>query len=102
MRIEPFPLPKIGVFMNKAKTWSGLPTKEAQFYIREVAQVCKEASEKQQIEAKFFKSWIPERVGVKRAITSGGIPYELVEPFKALWSEALDYVGAEPATVSKP
>ena len=101
MRIEPFPLPKIGVFMNKAKTWSGMPTKEAQFYIREVAQVCKEASEKQQIEAKFFKSWIPERVGVKRAITSGGIPYELVEPFKALWSEALDYVGAEPAAVAK-
>ena len=25
--IEPFPVPRIGVFMNKAKTWSGMPTK---------------------------------------------------------------------------
>ncbi len=102
MRIEPFPLPRIGVFMNKARTWSGLPTKEAQFYMNEVARVCAEARKNQQIEAKFFKSWIPERVGVKRAIVSGGVPYDLVDPFKALWSEALDYVGAKPASVSKP
>lgn len=102
MRIEPFPLPKIGVFMNKAKTWAGQPTKEAQFYIREVAQVCKAASDRQLIEAKFLKSWIPERTGVKRAITSGGVPGDLVEPFKALWSEALDYVGAQSRAVSRP
>jgi len=102
MRIEPFPLPKIGVFMNKTKTWASQPTKEAQFYMNEVARVCAEARKNQQIEAKFFNSWIPERVGVKRAITSGGVPFDLVEPFKALWSEALEYVGAKSAAVSKP
>jgi chromosome partitioning protein len=94
MRIEPFPLPKIGVFMNKTRTWGGQPTKEAQFYMREVARVCEEARKTQHIDAKFFESWIPERVGVKRAITSGGVPGDLVDPFKALWIEALTYVGA--------
>ena len=92
MRIEPFPLPKIGVFMNKAKTWSGTPTKETAFYIREVAQVCANASRHQGIQAKFFHTWIPERVGVKRAITGGGVPSELIDPFKRLWQEAVEYL----------
>ena len=92
MRIEPFPLPQIGVFMNKAKTWSGSPTKETRFYMREVERVCAAAAEAQQIRAKFFESWIPERVGVKRAITSGGVPAELVTPFQSLWKEIVGYV----------
>lgn len=95
MRIEPFPLPKIGVFMNKAKALRGQLTKETKFYMDEVARVCDQAQSSQQIEAKFFESWIPERVGVKRAITSGGVPIELVDPFKSLWNEALDYVRAK-------
>jgi chromosome partitioning protein len=92
MRIEPFPLPKIGVFMNKTKTYAGSPTNESSFYMREVASVCAQAAEAQKIDAKFFKSWIPDRVGVKRAITSGGVPSELVVPFKKLWQEAVEYL----------
>jgi len=92
MRIEPFPLPKIGVFMNKTKTYGSYPTKEAQFYMREVAAVCRHAAEKQGIRARFFDAWIPERVGVKRAITSGGVPFDLVDPFKALWKESVEYI----------
>ena len=92
MRIEPFPLPKIGVFMNKTKTYAGSPTNEGRFYMREVARVCAQAAESQNIDATFFKSWIPERVGVKRAITSGGVPADLVEPFKALWQESVEYL----------
>jgi chromosome partitioning protein len=101
MRIEPFPLPKIGVFMNKTKTYKDRPTKEAEFYMREVARVCDEARQQQNIEARFFRSWIPERVAVKRAITDGGVPKELVQPFKELWSEALEYVGTQSAPLSK-
>ena len=78
--------------MNKAKTWGGSPTNETAFYMREVERVCSQAAEKQQIQAKFFKSWIPERVGVKRAITSGGVPADLVEPFKRLWMEAVEWL----------
>jgi len=92
MRIEPFPLPRIGVFMNKTRTWGGAPTNEARFYMREVARVCGEAAERQNIRAKFFDSWIPERVGIKRALTAGGVPPELVQPFKDLWQEAVDYL----------
>ena len=40
MRIEPFPVPKLGVFMNKTKTYAKKPTKESAFYMREVARVC--------------------------------------------------------------
>jgi chromosome partitioning protein len=93
MRIEPFPLPKIGVFMNRARTYSGQPTKEAQFYIREVTRVCNEAAASQKINARFFESWIPDRAGIKRAITGGGVPADLVEPFKRLWAESTAYVG---------
>jgi chromosome partitioning protein len=92
MRIEPFPIPKIGVFMNKAKTWGGSPTKETAFYMREVSRVCAEAAKTQNIDATFFEAWIPERVGVKRAITSGGVPGELVDPFKQLWGEVIKYI----------
>lgn len=92
MRIEPFPLPRIGVFMNKTKTWSGSPTRETRFYMREVERVCNDAAHSQNISAAFFESWIPERVGVKRAITSGGLPRELVDPFKNLWEEVVEYL----------
>jgi chromosome partitioning protein len=93
MRIEPFPLPQIGVFMNKAKTYGAdNPTKETAFYMREVANVCAKASRQQNIRTKFFETWIPERVGVKRAITKGGVPAELVPSFKNLWNEAVGYI----------
>ena len=92
MRIEPFPLPSIGVFMNKAKTYKEEPTRETSFYMREVGRVCRQTADSQNIEAKFLTAWIPERVGVKRAITSGGVPAELVDPFKVLWNEVVEYV----------
>ena len=92
MRIEPFPLPKIGVFMNKAKTYGPSTTKETSFYMNQVERVCEQASAKQNISARFFETWIPERVGVKRAITSGGVPSDLIDPFKKLWNEAVRYL----------
>jgi chromosome partitioning protein len=92
MRIEPFPLPRIGVFMNKTKPYGGQPTKESQFYMREVKSVCQRAAKAQKVQAQFFDAWIPERVGIKRAITGGGVPYDLVDPFKNLWTEIVGYV----------
>ena len=91
MKIEPFPLPQIGVFMNKAKT-RGTLTKDTRFYMREIERVCKQAAESQNISAKFLESWIPDRVGVKRAITSGGVPKELRDPFQKLWHEVMEYM----------
>jgi chromosome partitioning protein len=92
LRIEPFPLPRIGVFMNKAKPYGGLPTKESQFYMREVKNVCNKAAKAQQIRAKFLDAWIPDRAAIKRAITGGGVPFDLVDPFKNLWIETVEYL----------
>ncbi|OGX39164.1 MAG: cobyrinic acid a,c-diamide synthase [Omnitrophica WOR_2 bacterium RIFCSPHIGHO2_02_FULL_50_17] len=93
LRIEPHPLPKIGIFMNKAKTWGNSPTKEVQFYMREVQKVCDEAAKSQAIDARFFKSYIRERVGIKRAITGGGVPPEMISDFQDLWRECVEFLG---------
>ncbi len=93
MRIEPHPLPKIGIFMNKAKTWANTPTKEVQFYMREVQRVCDDATKKQAINATFFESYIRERVGIKRAITGGGVPAEVIGDFQNLWRECVEFLG---------
>ena len=94
MRIEPHPIPKIAVFMNKTKT-RGCPTNESSFYMREVNKVCEDASKKQNIKTKFFKTWIPERVGIKRSITGGGVPYELRESFQNLWRECVEFINEQ-------
>ncbi|MGH7836888.1 MAG: hypothetical protein ACREQC_03580 [Candidatus Binataceae bacterium] len=78
--------------MNKAKTWSGAPTKEVRFYMRQVEQVCSQAAANEKIEARFFKSIVRERVGIKRAITGGGAPAQLAQAFSALWLECVDYL----------
>lgn len=92
MRIEPHPLPKIGIFMNKAKTWSNQPTNEVRYYMREVERVSREAAEKQKIRTRFFKSYVRERVGIKRAIIGGGVPVEVVNDFKNLWRECVEFI----------
>jgi len=90
MRIEPHPLPRIAVFMNKAKTWSNSPTKEVLFYAREVERACNDAAASQRIDARFLKSYVRERVGIKRAITGGGVPSDMVDDFKNLWRECME------------
>jgi len=78
--------------MNKAKPYGGHPTKESQFYMREVRNVCDGAANAQQIQAEFFDAWIPDRVGIKRAIKGGGVPFDLVDPFNELWTEIMGYL----------
>lgn len=92
MRIEPHPIPKIGIFMNKAKTWANSPTKEVRFYMREVERVCSDVARSQKIDAQFFNSVVRERVGIKRAITGGGVPPDLVSDFQSLWRECVAYL----------
>jgi chromosome partitioning protein len=92
LRIEPHPIPKIGVFMNKTKTFANKPTKEVSFYMRQVDRVCRERAQQENINARFFKSYIRERVGIKRAITGGGVPGELVADFQNLWKESIEFL----------
>lgn len=93
LRIAPHPVPKIGVFMNKARTYRpGLMTQESRFYAHEVADVCRAVANDEKITVRYFDAWIPERVGIKRAIGAGGVPSELVDPFKQLWTEVEGFV----------
>lgn len=91
MRIEPHPTPQIAVFMNKAKTWGNSPTKETTFYMREIKQICRRANEEHGVRSSFFENaWVRERVGVKRAITGGGVPVQLVSDFQRLWTACVE------------
>jgi chromosome partitioning protein len=91
-RIEPFPIPKIGVFMNKAKTYGSNYTKETEFYWNEVKANCNGAAKENNLQVKTFETKIPDRVAIKRAITAHGVPNDLVSPFKNLWTEINQYI----------
>lgn len=90
MRIEPFPLPKIGVFMNRAKKPGGRSYKkysnETQRYLDDAKEVVSAASGTNNLKARLFGTAIFDRVGIKRAIQEG-MPLDLSEQFKDLWHE---------------
>lgn len=90
MRIEPHPIPQIAVFMNKTKTWRNQPTKETKFYMRQIEAICERAVSESSIKASFLTdAWVHERVGIKRAITGGGVPADLVGDFERLWKACM-------------
>lgn len=92
LRIEPFPIPKIAVFMNKAKPYAGNMTKESQFYWNRVQKVCSQAASKAGMKVKCLDTPIYDRVGIKRAVRSGGIPNEFVSDFKNLWKGITEFL----------
>jgi ATPases involved in chromosome partitioning len=94
LRIEPFPIPKIAVFMNKAKPYGGGMTKESQFYWGEVQRVCRQAAKQAGIKVKCLEAPIYDRVAIKRAVTTGGVPAAFVPDFKRLWDEITSFLHA--------
>lgn len=92
LRIEPFPIPKIAVFMNKAKPYAGTMTKESQFYWTQVQRVCSQAASKAGLKVKCLNTPIYDRVAIKRAVTTGGVPIEFVDDFKNLWKGITDFL----------
>jgi chromosome partitioning protein len=92
MQIEPLPVPKIGVFMNKAKPYGGGMTKESRFYWDSVKDVCNQVSKKSGIKIRCFESPIYDRVKIKRAVTTGGVPAEFVNDFKLLWKNIETFI----------
>jgi chromosome partitioning protein len=90
MRIEPFPVPRIGVFMNRAKKPGGSSLKrysnETQRYLDDAAEVLVDVAKKRGLKVKLFSTAILDRVGMKRAIQEG-MPGDFRNQFQALWSE---------------
>lgn len=84
LRIQPWPNPKIAVFMNKARLYRGDLTKETRMYWREVKNVCN--NKKQEgVLIHAFDSYIPDRVDIKRAIPGRYFPSSFEEHFAQLW-----------------
>lgn len=93
-RIKPFPIPKIAVFMNKAKPYAGGMTRESRFYWNEVQRVCGDVSSKARLRIECFDAPIYDRAAIKRAVTTGGIPVDYVRDFNDLWNAITGYVDA--------
>jgi chromosome partitioning protein len=87
-RIQPHPLPKLGVFANRARTYSQEPTRAARQWIAEVRDACESVSAQTRVDVDFLRSWIPDRASLRDAITNRRTPDELVPNFKSLWGEA--------------
>jgi len=84
-RIQPWPNPRIAVFMNKAKLYRGnYLTRETERYWTDSKMVCdKKRREGVSIEA--WDSYIPDRVDIKRAIPGKYFPSGFEDNFADLW-----------------
>jgi chromosome partitioning protein len=86
-RIQPHPIPKLAVFANRAKTYSGKPTRLASSWISDVRDACQLASSQIELPVNFLNTWIPDRASIRDAITNRRTPTELVTNFSKLWTE---------------
>ncbi|MBP9043308.1 MAG: hypothetical protein KBG49_07450 [Spirochaetes bacterium] len=84
-RIQPWPDPKVAVFMNKAKLYQGNLTRETQRYLEETKAVC-DVKRQEGIYIEAWNSYIPDRVDIKRAIPGQYFPSEFDGYFADLWN----------------
>lgn len=91
-RIQPHPLPRLGVFANRARTYAGQPTKLARSWIEDVRNACVKAQQSSHLDVRYMNAWIPDRTSLRDAITDRQTPSELVTQFKSLWEEANSYL----------
>lgn len=100
MRIEPFPVPKIGVFMNRAKKPGGSSVKrysnETQRYLDDADDVLEHVAAEKGLKVRLFNQAIFDRVGMKRAIQEG-MPADFAAQYGSLWKEVQVFL-AEKAT----
>jgi chromosome partitioning protein len=95
MRIEPFPVPKIGVFMNRAKKPGGRSVKqysnETQRYLDDASDVLAHVSAQRGLTVRLFDQAIFDRVGMKRAIQEG-LPTDFTNQYSALWKQIQSFL----------
>ena len=87
LQIDPHPMPKVAVFMNRARLYRGRFTRETARFWDEVERECSRWRDKE-INIIPLKSFVPERVDIKRSIQRGGrLPLELKRHIADLWRE---------------
>ncbi len=79
--------PTFIVFMNRAKLFRGQLTKESQQFLNDANIVAGMISEKRMPVSVFNDSFIPERVGIKRALAGQVLPPDLETCFAELWDK---------------
>lgn len=85
-RIQPWPNPKVAIFMNKAKLYRGNFTKETKYFWGLTREVCDKKRREAKIRIEVWdSSYIPERVDIKRAIPYAYFPLEFKDCFEDLW-----------------
>lgn len=85
-RIQPWPEPKLAVFMNKARLWRTSLTREAQKFLNDVMDVADDFAKKG-TKVNMLETYIPERAGIRKAISLGGFPEEFRADIDSLWKE---------------
>lgn len=84
-RIKPSSNSKFGIFMNRAKLYSGDLTRETARWWADINYICgKKQQDGLSIEA--WDSYIPEREDIKRAIPGRYFPSEFEGHFAELWN----------------
>jgi len=83
-RIEPWPNPRIGVFMNKAKLYRGGLTRESERYWLDTVEVSRR-KRSEGLNIMPWDSYIPERVDIKRAIPGRYFPKDYEDSFSKLF-----------------
>ena len=87
-QMQPHPLPRIGVFANRARTYASQPTRLAQSWINDVRDTCSKTGQQISRDVHFMEAWIPDRASLRDAITNRKTPLELEDSFRLLWEEA--------------
>jgi hypothetical protein len=67
-------------------------TKESQFYWTQVQRVCSQAAKQAGLKVACLDTPIYDRVAIKRAVTTGGVPAEFVTDFKNLWNAITSFL----------
>ena len=85
-RMQPWHNPKIGVIMNKVKTYrENYITNESKMYLNEVRQI-KQIMQPRGISIEVFDSCIPEYVDIKKTMPKTTFPAEYEECFHNIWT----------------
>jgi chromosome partitioning protein len=88
MILHPHPLPKVAVFMNRARPYMGSYTKETRFFWSLVEKECDKWKQLKGLDIKPLSTFVPDRVDIKRSIQRGGrLPSELEQIIRRLWNE---------------
>lgn len=89
--IQPWPEPKVAVFMNRARgRYTGnhfVSFNETEYFYRKLYTEGNSLSKQNIAKITVLKTLIPERSGIRQAISFGGFPLEFRQEFQGLWTE---------------